>query len=86
MMLSCVMSVPREVLCASAGSERWREGETSGPVNEREREKEEQSRVLCRGGTGRGCGKGTVVGALFIVCMSLTMRERGRSRSLYNLA
>ena len=30
--------------------------------------------------------KGAVVGALSTVCMSLTMRERGRSRSLYNVA
>ena len=30
--------------------------------------------------------KGAVVGALSTVCMSLNMRERGRSRSLYNVA
>ena len=37
---------------------------------------------------GRHCGKGAVVGALSTVCMSLslTMRERGRSGSLYNVA
>ena len=36
----------------------------------------------------KGChsGKGAVVGALSTVCMSLTMCERGRSRSLYNMA
>ena len=35
---------------------------------------------------GRHCGKEAVVCALSTVCMSLTMRERGRSRSLYNVA
>ena len=35
---------------------------------------------------GRHSEKGAVVGALFTVCMSLNMRERGRSRSLYNVA
>ena len=30
--------------------------------------------------------KGAVVSALSTVCMSLNMRERGRSRSLYNVA
>ena len=30
--------------------------------------------------------KGAVVGALSTVCMSLNMHERGRSRSLYNVA
>ena len=35
---------------------------------------------------GHHSGKWAVVGALFTVCMSLTMRERGRSRSLCNVA
>ena len=35
---------------------------------------------------GRHSEKGAVVGALSTVCMSLNMRERGRSRSLYNVA
>ena len=47
----------------------------TGVKREREREK-------------KGCHsrKGAVVGALSTVCMSLTMRERGRSTSLYNVA
>ena len=35
---------------------------------------------------GRHSGKGAVVGPLSTVCMSPSIRERGRSRSLYNMA
>ena len=35
---------------------------------------------------GRHTGKGAVVGPLSTVCMSRTVHERGRSRSLYNVA
>ena len=48
-----------------------------GVKREREREREKK---------GHHSGKGTIVGALSTVCMSLTMHERGRSRFLYNVA